>query len=75
MDAVCALGWRDVFRELNPELAAYSWWSNRGLAREKDIGWRIDYLLATPDLRIARAVIERQAGLSDHAPVSAWLDP
>jgi exodeoxyribonuclease-3 len=74
MDAVCALGWRDVFRELNPELIAYSWWSNRGQAREKDIGWRIDYLLATPGLRITSAVIERQAGLSDHAPVSAWLD-
>ena len=74
MDRVLALGIRDVFREVNPELVAYSWWSNRGRAREKDVGWRIDSLLATPGLRVSRAVIERDAGLSDHAPVSAWIE-
>jgi exodeoxyribonuclease-3 len=52
----------------------YSWWSNRGRAREKDVGWRIDYVLATPVLapRVKRAWIERKAGLSDHAPV--WVE-
>lgn len=67
-----ASGWRDAFRELNPTLGAYSWWSNRGRARENDVGWRIDYVLATPGLRVSRAWIEKDAGLSDHAPV--WVE-
>ena len=52
----------------------YSFWSNRGQAREKDIGWRLDYVLATPALapKIRRAWIETKAGLSDHAPV--WVE-
>ena len=69
---VLALGWRDVFRELHPdEGGLYSWWSNRGRAREHDKGWRLDYVLTTPDLaeRAVSARIERDAELSDHAPV------
>jgi exodeoxyribonuclease-3 len=52
----------------------YSWWSNRGRAREKDIGWRLDYVLASPSLapRATKAWIEKKAGLSDHAPV--WVE-
>ena len=73
MDRLLATGWRDVFRELNPDLAAYSWWSNRGRARENNVGWRIDYVLATPGVNVVRAKIERTAGLSDHAPVSVWI--
>lgn len=64
-------GWVDTQRHLHPEKAGlYSWWSNRGRAREKDLGWRIDYLLATPALanQAEEAWIERHAGLSDHAP-------
>ena len=67
-------GWVDVVRRLHPEEPGlYSWWSNRGRAREKDLGWRIDYVLATPDLaeRASEAWIESKAGLSDHAPV--WV--
>lgn len=67
-----AEGWRDAFRERHPELAAYSWWSNRGRARENDVGWRIDYVLATPSVRVVDAGIDRHAGLSDHAPV--WVE-
>jgi exodeoxyribonuclease-3 len=74
LDGVFAEGWRDVWREVNPAAVEYSWWSNRGQAREKDVGWRIDYLLATPNVRIERAAIERDADLSDHAPVSAWVE-
>jgi len=72
MDELLAQGWVDVFRACNPELQVYSWWSNRGRARELDRGWRIDYQLATPDLadRATDAWIRRKAGLSDHAPVS-----
>jgi exodeoxyribonuclease III len=70
-------GWVDTQRALNPEVAGlYSWWSNRGRAREKDLGWRIDYLLATPSLaaRANKAWIERHAGLSDHAPCFVQFD-
>ncbi len=68
------LGWVDVLRVLRPgERGLYSWWSNRGQARAKDLGWRIDYVLASPELaELAReAWIEKDAGLSDHAPV--WV--
>ncbi len=72
MDRLLAQGWVDVFRTCNPELQVYSWWSNRGRARELDRGWRLDYQIATPDLasRADKAWISRGAGLSDHAPVS-----
>jgi len=73
-DRLLAAGWVDVLRMLHPDGAGlYSWWSNRGRARELDRGWRIDYVLATPALaELAReAWIERRAGLSDHAPV--WV--
>ena len=74
-DALLAQGWVDVVRGLHPgEPGLYSWWSQRGRAREKDIGWRLDYVLASPDLapRISRAWIEAKANLSDHAPV--WVE-
>ncbi len=70
-----ASGWVDVVRALHPdEPNLYSWWSQRGAAREKDIGWRLDHVFATPDLapRVQRAWIETKAGLSDHAPV--WIE-
>jgi exodeoxyribonuclease-3 len=72
MSRLLERGWVDVFRACNPESQVYSWWSNRGRARELDRGWRIDYQLATPDLadRATEAFIRRSAGLSDHAPVS-----
>ncbi len=69
-----AQGWSDVLRDLHPgEAGLYSWWSNRGRARENDLGWRLDYVLASPALasRARGAWIEKDAGLSDHAPV--WV--
>ncbi len=66
-------GWHDVFREhVGPETAVYSWWSNRGRARENDVGWRIDYQLATPGLAkaVTTGAIYREAFFSDHAPVT-----
>lgn len=71
MDALLARGWVDLWRALNPDLRAYSWWSNRGRARENDKGWRLDYLVASPDLaaRAEACWIDKGAGLSDHAPV------
>ncbi len=72
-------GWRDVVREHAGDVdGPYSWWSNRGQARAKDRGWRIDYLLANPAAgkRFASATTHREAGLacSDHAPVSVDLE-
>ncbi len=74
LDGLVARGWRDVFRELNPESQAYSWWSNRGNARANDVGWRIDHIWATPNVKVRAVSIERTAGLSDHAPVHADLE-
>ena len=72
MDRLIAQGWVDSGDTLNPDVQEYSWWSNRGRARELNRGWRLDYLMATPDLaaHAEAAWIGRTAGLSDHAPVS-----
>lgn len=64
-------GFVDVFRGLHPELAAYTWWSNRGQAWSKDVGWRIDYQIATPGIaaRAQAASIYKSQRFSDHAPL------
>ena len=64
-------GWCDVFRRLNAEDGQYTWWSNRGRARENNVGWRIDYQIATPKLaaRAFRAEIYTAERFSDHAPL------
>jgi exodeoxyribonuclease-3 len=66
------LGWVDVFRRLDPRPEQYSWWSNRGQAWAKNVGWRLDYHLATPGLAdTARATsIYTAQRFSDHAPVT-----
>ncbi len=66
-----ARGFIDCFRELNKAPNEYSWWSNRGQAWAKNVGWRIDYQLATPSLRCAVEAVEiyREKRFSDHAPV------
>ncbi len=65
-------GFADTFRRLNPELTgAYSWWSYRFRAREKNAGWRIDYFLVSERLmpRIRDAKILSDVFGSDHCPV------
>lgn len=65
------VGFVDVFRFLHPELEAYTWWSNRGQAWAKDVGWRIDYQIATPGMA-AKALstgIYKEQRFSDHAPL------
>ena len=64
-------GWVDSFRALRPEASdEYTWWSNRGQARAKNVGWRIDYQIASPRLRAAMkdCAIYRGKRFSDHAP-------
>ena len=71
-----AAGFTDTFRFLHPDLAgAYSWWSYRFHAREKNAGWRIDYFLVSDRLRekISSALIHSDIFGSDHCPVSLEL--
>ncbi len=64
-------GWVDVFRRLDPRPEQYTWWSNRGRAWEKNVGWRIDYQVATPGFaaRATQAAIYKDQRFSDHAPL------
>ncbi|RPE74721.1 exodeoxyribonuclease III [Vulcaniibacterium tengchongense] len=68
--APAAHGWVDTYRSLRPQGQDYTWWSNRGAARANDVGWRIDYQLATPALRerLRACAIAREPRFSDHAP-------
>lgn len=63
-------GWLDSFRVVKPDAEEYTWWSNRGNARSNNVGWRIDYQIATPTFgKRARACkIAREPRFSDHAP-------
>jgi exodeoxyribonuclease-3 len=65
-------GWVDVFRRLDPRPEQYTWWSNRGQARARNVGWRIDYQIATPGIaaRARRAAIYTAKRFSDHAPLT-----
>jgi exodeoxyribonuclease-3 len=76
IDRWIAAGWVDVFRAFEPGGGHYSWWSQRIGARERNIGWRIDYVLASPAaMRFARgAWIEPDVRGSDHCPVGVELD-
>ena len=70
------VGWVDAFRVVNPEPREYTWWSNRGRAWEKNVGWRLDYQVVTPDLgqRVREASVYRRKRFSDHAPVIVDYD-
>jgi exodeoxyribonuclease-3 len=70
------LGYVDVFRRLNARAEQYTWWSNRGQAWKKNVGWRIDYQIATPGIA-AKAVKEsiyKTKRFSDHAPLTIDYD-
>lgn len=64
-------GFSDTFRRLYPERIAYSWWSYRFQARQKNVGWRIDYFLVSNRLmdRVKDSLIFDQVTGSDHCPV------
>lgn len=66
-----AAGFVDAFRVVNPEPDQYTWWSNRGQAWAKNVGWRIDYQVITPGLRdrVIGASIYKRKRFSDHAPL------
>ncbi|MBA4741144.1 MAG: exodeoxyribonuclease III [Azoarcus sp.] len=68
------LGWIDVYRRLHPDTTgeAYTWWSNRGQAWANNVGWRLDYQIATPALAATAqtAAIYKDERFSDHAPLT-----
>lgn len=69
-------GWIDAFRAVNQEAEQYTWWSNRGQAWAKNVGWRIDYQVVSPALRdrIRSASIYKDERFSDHAPLTIDYD-
>ena len=68
----------DVYRQLEPDTtdACYTWWSNRGQAYANNVGWRLDYHLATPALAAAARTVDiyKQEKFSDHAPITVGYD-
>ena len=71
-----AAGFLDSFRDQHPDQVAYSWWSYRMRARERDVGWRIDYFVASSRLRdqILSTTIHSDIFGSDHCPVGLEMD-
>ncbi|MDR2112442.1 MAG: exodeoxyribonuclease III [Candidatus Accumulibacter sp.] len=71
-------GWVDVYRRLHPDATeeSYTWWSNRGQAWAKNVGWRLDYQLATPALAASAvaSAIYKERRFSDHAPLGIDYD-
>jgi len=69
-------GFIDSFRYLYPEEVKYSWWSYRARARERNVGWRIDYICTSDSLKskIKKATVHNEIHGSDHCPVSMEIE-
>ena len=76
MDRYVNHGFVDTFRTMNPQEVCYSWWSYRGGARGRNVGWRIDYFLCSQSLKnqIQKADIYTDVMGSDHCPVALEID-
>lgn len=76
LDRWLAAGYIDTFREFEPGPEHYSWWSQRGGARQRNVGWRIDYVYCCPALRpfLRSASIDSAVMGSDHCPVGIEID-
>jgi exodeoxyribonuclease-3 len=70
------LGHVDAFRVINQESEQYTWWSNRGQAYAKNVGWRLDYQIVSPELKphIRSVKIYKEEKFSDHAPFVVTYD-
>lgn len=77
LDRWIQAGWVDTFRAFEPGPGHYSWWSQRFGVRAKNIGWRIDYVLASPEAMafVRSAFIHPDVAGSDHCPIGVELDP
>ena len=75
-DELAQAGFVDTYRYLHPDQVEYSWWSYRAGARDRNVGWRIDYFWVSQKLapKIKRAWIETEVYGSDHAPIGLELD-
>ena len=75
-DVLTKIGFVDAFRVVNQAPEQYTWWSNRGRAYEKNVGWRIDYQVVTPDLgkQVKAVEIYKETRFSDHAPLIVDYD-
>nr|AOE11803.1 exodeoxyribonuclease III [uncultured bacterium]CCG00067.1 exodeoxyribonuclease III [uncultured Flavobacteriia bacterium] len=75
IDAYLSAGFVDTFRHFQPDTQKYSWWSYRAGARVRNVGWRIDYFLISPDLlkKVKKADIYNEVMGSDHCPVALEL--
>lgn len=75
-DVFDKVGFVDAFRLVNQKPDQYTWWSNRGRAYEKNVGWRIDYQIITPDLKnkVQKVSIYKTKRFSDHAPLIVDYD-
>jgi exodeoxyribonuclease-3 len=75
-DVIDRVGWVDAFRVVNHEARQFSWWPNFPAAWTRDLGWRIDYQLVTPNLAstVRAASIYKDERFSDHSPVTIDYD-
>ena len=66
----------DAFRTINNNPDQYTWWSNRGRAWDKNVGWRLDYQIVTPGLKdkVKQTTIYKKERFSDHAPLTMDYD-
>jgi exodeoxyribonuclease-3 len=78
LDRIVDDGYIDTFRHFHPDAVKYSWWTYRFKARDRNIGWRIDYFFVTQDLirdgRVKDAFIENDIYGSDHCPIGLALE-
>ena len=76
MDRLVAHGYVDTFRHFNKEADQYTWWDQRTRARERNIGWRLDYIFVSEDLlsSLTKAFIMSEVIGSDHCPVGIELE-
>ena len=76
LDRWVSAGWIDSFREIEPGPDRYTWWSQRFGVRERNVGWRIDYVMMSPGARpfLIDAFIDAHVMGSDHCPIGVELD-
>jgi exodeoxyribonuclease-3 len=77
LDRWLRAGWVDTFRAFQPGPGHYSWWSQRQGVRARNVGWRIDYVLASPAAmrHVRGAFLHADVQGSDHCPVGVDVDP
>ena len=74
-EKICQAGYTDVFRSLHPDKKEYTWWTYAYNARQRNIGWRIDYFFASNQMlpRIKDIIVEKEQKGSDHCPITLYI--